>query len=129
MLAIVPAVVVATAFDVEVNSDSEPSGWVLLAWIAGYLLQFGVFMVVAVKASANGMLGWLIASLVPWSANWAATVSMWWLLPCAAVIVGYPVWLYRRLARGHALQRPDLHRRGDLTDVEFAAAKTARSGA
>ena len=129
MLAIVPAVVVPTAFDVEVNSDSEPSGWVLLAWIAGYLLQFGVFMVVAVKAPANGMLGWLIASLGPWSANWAATVSMWWLLPRAAGDCWVSGLAYRRLARGHALQRPDLHRRGDLTDVEFAAAKTARSGA
>jgi hypothetical protein len=92
LLAIVPALVIALFFDTNM---ADPSGYVLLVWIAGYLLQFAVFAVLAVKTARANFVGWLIASLVPWLANWLAPMSPWWLLPCAAIVVGYSWWLHR----------------------------------
>jgi hypothetical protein len=158
VLAIAPALIIAVFIGVDTE---DPSGTVLLIWIAGYLIQIGVFLVITMKAGGGSFLGWLIASLVPWSANWAAPISPWWLIACAAVVAGYAGWFYRSLARSRSLQRDgvpahprhfeaaddggessytpaqaasdivadqlqrlaELHRRGDLTDAEFTAAK------
>jgi hypothetical protein len=97
LLAIAPALVIAMFFDVDM---ADPSGYVLLVWIAGYLLQFAVFAVLAMKTASRNLFGWLIASLVPWLANWLAPMSPWWLLPCAAILAGYSLWFYRSSARG-----------------------------
>lgn len=97
VLAIGPALVIALFFDMN---TADPSGYVLLVWIIGYLLQFAVFAVLAVKTARTSFVGWLIASLVPWSANWLAPMSPWWLLACAAILVGYSWWFSRSLARG-----------------------------
>jgi hypothetical protein len=96
VLAIAPALIIAVFIGVDTE---DPSGTVLLIWIAGYLAQIGVFLVITMKAGGGSTLGWLIASLVPWSANWAAPISPWWLIACAAVVVGYSWWFYRSLAR------------------------------
>ncbi len=148
VLAIAPAVIISLFVGVDTE---DPSGTVLVMWIVGYLAQIGVFLVISLKTSgAGGFLGWVIASLVPWSANWAAPISPWWLIACAAVVSGYSWWFYRSLARSESLQRggvpargvvlevekpstdtitdqlqrlAELHRRGDLTDAEFATAK------
>jgi hypothetical protein len=96
MLAIAPALIIAVFIGVDTD---DPSGTVLLIWIAGYLIQIGVFLVITMKAGGGSVLGWVIASLVPWSANWAAPISPWWLIPCAAVVAGYAWWFYRSLAR------------------------------
>jgi Short C-terminal domain len=75
--------------------------------------------VISLKTSgAGGFLGWVIASLVPWSANWAAPLAPWWLIACAAVVVGYSWWFYRSLARSRSLQRNGIHARGVVLKVE-----------
>jgi hypothetical protein len=94
VLAIAPALIIAVLIGVDTE---DPSGTVLLIWIAGYLAQIGVFLVITMKTDGGGMLGWLIASLVPWSANWVAPISPWWLIACAAIVVGYSWWFYRSL--------------------------------
>jgi hypothetical protein len=96
LLAIAPALVIAVFFDVD---TTDPSGYVLLVWIVGYLLQFAVFAVLAARTAGANLVGWLIASLVPWLANWLAPMSPWWLLACAAILVGYSAWFYRSVAR------------------------------
>jgi hypothetical protein len=103
VLAIAPAVVLTFVMDVDTD---DPAGSVVLTWVVGYLLQFGVFMVLAMKTQrGDKFLGWLIASLVPWAADWSAPVSPWWLLPCAALVVGYSWWVYRSVARGRSQPR------------------------
>ena len=63
VLAIVPAVVLTIVMDVDTE---DPAGYVVLTWVGGYLLQFGVFMVLALKTQrADNFLGRVIASLVP----------------------------------------------------------------
>jgi hypothetical protein len=77
VLAIVPDVVLT--FVLDVDTDDLP-GYVVLTWVGGYLLQFGVFMLPMMKTQrANNFVGRLIASLVPWAADWSAPVSPWWL--------------------------------------------------
>ncbi|MGH3674546.1 MAG: hypothetical protein ACRDU5_02190 [Mycobacterium sp.] len=98
LLAIVPALVIAFFFDIN---PADPSGHVLLVWIVGYLLQFAVFAVLAVRTAGTDFVGWTIASLVPWSANWLAPMSPWWLLACAAILLGYSWWFYRSVTRSN----------------------------
>jgi hypothetical protein len=115
VLAIVPAIVLTFVMDVD---TADPAGYVIVTWVGGYLLQFGVFMVLALKTRrADNFVGWVIASLVPWAANWSAPVSAWWLLPCAALVVGYSWWLYRSVARGRSLQRDGVPARGLVVKV------------
>jgi hypothetical protein len=92
LLAVAPALFIALF--VDMNTD-DPPGYVLLVWIVGYLLQFAVFATLAAKTARSNVVGWLIASLVPWLANWLAPMSPWWLLACAAIVLGYSAWFYR----------------------------------
>jgi hypothetical protein len=101
-LAVTPALIIALFLRVDTE---DPSATVLVLWLVGYLVQIGVFTIITVKTSANSFVGWGIASLVPWAANWAAPISPWWLIACAAVVVGYSWWLYRSLARRQTVQR------------------------
>lgn len=72
------------------------------ALVGGYLLQFGVFMLVALKTQhANNFPGWLIASL----------------LACAALVIGYSWWRYRFGVRTRSLQRNGVHARGVVVKV------------
>jgi len=100
LLAIAPAAIITLFIGVDTE---DPSGTVLLLWIIGYLMQFGVFMVIALKTSGGNFVGWAVASLVPWSANWSAPVAPWMLIVCAAIVVGYSCWYYRSLARSESL--------------------------
>ena len=105
MLAIAPALIIALFVGVDTE---DPSATVLVIWVVGYLAQIGVFTLITMKTSGASFFGWVVASLVPWSANWAAPISPWWLIACAAVVVGYSWWFYRSLVR----------RRGGLTLTE-----------
>jgi Short C-terminal domain len=116
VLAIAPAVIIALFVGVDTE---DPSGAVLILWIVGYLAQIGVFLVISLKTSgAGGFLGWVIASLVPWSANWAAPLAPWWLIACVAIVVGYSWWFYRSLSRSRSLQRGGVPARGVVLKVE-----------
>jgi hypothetical protein len=115
VLVIGPALVVTIMWGTQTD---EPPGYVVLAWIVGYLLQFGVFTVLALKTQrANNFIGWLIASLAPWAADWSAPVSLWWLVPCAMLVIGYAWWLYRSVARSRSLQRDGVPARGVVVKV------------
>jgi hypothetical protein len=115
VLAIAPALVISVFMGVDTE---DPSGTVLLVWIAGYLAQIGVFLAISMKAGGASFLGWVIASLVPWSANWVAPISPWWLIACAALVTGYSWWFYRSLARSRSLQRDGVPARGVVLKVQ-----------
>jgi hypothetical protein len=96
VLALAPALIIAVFVGVDIDN---PSAAVLVLWLVGYLAQIGVFLVITVKSSSANVAGWMIASLVPWTANWAAPISPWWLVGCAAVVVGYSLWFHRSQGR------------------------------
>jgi hypothetical protein len=116
VLVIAPALVASMVWGADYD---EAPGYAVLTWIVGYLLQFGVFTVLALKTrqAANNFIGWLIASLAPWVADWSVPVSLWWLLPCAALVIGYSWWLYRSVARSRSLQRDGVSARGVVVKV------------
>lgn len=72
---------------------ASAKGWVLGVWLAGYVLQFVVFLMMSRRAPRPAVLGWVIAATVPWAADWTAPLSLWWLLLWTVVVVGYAVWL------------------------------------
>jgi hypothetical protein len=77
----------------KVSIDTSIGGAVIGAWVVGYLLQFGVFFLISRKSPHYPMLGWFLASIMPFAADWSAPVSWWALVACAAIVIGYATWL------------------------------------
>jgi hypothetical protein len=73
--------------------------------------------VIARRTSGANMVGWFVGSLLPWVACWSAPVSLWWLVPCGAVAIGYAFWLYRSVARSDRLQHQGIPARGVVLEV------------
>lgn len=117
VLVVGPAFVVTALFS---NSDpNEPiTGWIFLIWIVGYLVQLGVFMAASRKSKGNAILGWLIASLGPWAADWSAPVAWWGPLLVLLIVVAYSVWFYSGLARSSDLQQHGIPATGTVLEVK-----------
>lgn len=67
--------------------------WVLGVWIVGYVAQLLVFMAISRRAPRGTAPGWVIASVVPWIADWTAPASLWGPFLCAVVVLAYVAWL------------------------------------
>lgn len=117
VLVIAPPILVVALFS-GADPEANITGWIFLVWIVGYLLQLGVFMAASRKAKRNAILGWFIASIVPWAADWSAPVSLWWLVPCAAVVLTYSAWFYRTLSRSNNLQQHGVPAVGVVLEVK-----------
>lgn len=74
-------------------SQVSQKGWALGVWVGGYVIQFVVFLQISRRAPRPVALGWLIASTVPWAADWTAPLSGWAVPVCAAIVAAYAVWL------------------------------------
>ena len=77
------------------------------------------------------MLGWFLASIMPFAADWSATASRWALVICASIVVGYATWLIRSVYEFDRLSRDGVRAKGVVIEVkpqhiEFAS-KTATS--
>jgi hypothetical protein len=126
-LVIAPAWIVVALFT-GADADADVTGPIFVIWIVGYLLQFGVFMVVARKASGNSIVGWVLASIVPWIADWSAPVATWGPAACAIVVVAYAVWFYSRLARSDDLQHNGIPAVGTVLEVKKPIMNTIING-
>lgn len=91
VLVVVPALVGAQLL-AEATEVSQ-KGWALVVWVAGYIVQFVVFLQISRRSPRPVTLGWLIASTVPWVADWTAPLFGWAVVVCAAVVAAYGVWL------------------------------------
>jgi hypothetical protein len=70
------------------------SGALALTWIAGYLVQFGLMMVILnVIGRRNAILPWFVASLLPWAVDWTVPDRVWLLAVWVPVVIGYAYWL------------------------------------
>ena len=92
VLIIVPALVAARLLPVA--GDTAHKGWAVGIWVAGYVAQFLVFRAMARRSPRPVGLGWLVASTVPWAADWTAPLSRWAVAVCAAIVIGVlrPGW-------------------------------------
>lgn len=106
VLIIVPALVAARLLPVA--GDTAHKGWAVGIWVAGYVAQFLVFRAMSRRSPRPVGLGWLVASTVPWVADWTAPISRWAVAACAAIVIAYAVWLV------FAVHRVDRLRGGGL---------------
>ena len=106
VLIIAPALVAARLL--AGAGDNAHMGWVLGVWVGGYVAQLVVFLAMSRRSPRPAGLGWLLASTVPWAADWAAPAAMWGLAGCAAIVLAYAVWLV------FAVYRVDRLRAGGL---------------
>ena len=108
VLLIAPSLIVLAVFT-GADPNAAIAGPIFAIWIVGYLLQLGVFAAAARKSNGSSMPGWLLASVLPWLADWSAPVAWWAPLLCGCVAAAYAAWFYSRLAR-----RDDLRQHGIL---------------
>ena len=87
-------------------------------WMVGYLLQFAVFFVIGRKSPHDVMLGWFLASIMPFAADWSAPASWWALVICAAIVLGYATWLSWSVYRDDRLSRDGVQARGIVVEVK-----------
>lgn len=83
VLVLAPGIAVAAVYH-DKSTDNFPN-WVVPVWIAGFIAQFGVFMIASRMTGRSNVLASFIASLVPFVCDFGAP-SSWWAVPIAAVI-------------------------------------------
>jgi hypothetical protein len=114
---VAPAWVVYFAFR-GIDANTPIIGPIIAIWIVGYLLQFGTFMAVARKAGGNSVVGWLLASTMPFVADWTVPVAPWSPVAVVVVVGAYAVWFYSRLARSDDLQHNGIPATGTVLEVK-----------
>ena len=87
VLTIVPALVAARLLPVA--GDTAHKGWAVGIWVTGYVAQFLVFRAMSRRSPRPVGLGWVVASTIPWVADWTAPISRWAVAACAAIVVAY----------------------------------------
>ena len=114
---VAPAWIVYLAFrGTDVNTPIL--GPIIAIWLVGYLVQFGLFMMVARKSSSMNVVGWLLASTMPFVADWTVPVAP--SSPAAVLLVvgAYAVWFYTRLDRSDDLQHNGIPATGTVLEVK-----------
>ena len=96
VLVIAPAL--STPVLLAQSTGTATRAWVLGVWVAGYVAQLLVFMAIARRAQRGTAPGWVIASVIPWVADWTAPATMWGPLVCAAIVLGYGAWLTKQVS-------------------------------
>ena len=115
VFAVVPGVVAQLVFTIDLNSTDL--GGAFGIWILGYLIQLGFFMAAARKFTGNNVLGWIVASLLPWATDFAVPATLWAVVPCAAVAVAN-FWLcYRGVSRHSKLDSEGIEAIGTVLEV------------
>jgi hypothetical protein len=117
VLVVAPAFIAVAAF-AHADADDPIGGWIFAIWIIGYLAQLGVFMAVSRKSKGNSVLGWLIASLAPWAADWSAPVAPWAPILVLVVVAAYAGWFYSTLQRSSDLQQHGIPATGTVLEVK-----------
>jgi|GEM_PF-973263 len=93
VLLFAPGVVLALGFFGQIDAKTKISGVVANLWIVGYLLQFGVFMVIMRITRQQKFVWWLGASLLPWAIDWTLPLNLLYAPLWLAIAVGMIVWI------------------------------------
>lgn len=114
---VAPAWIAYFAFR-ETGLDASITGSVVGVWIVGYLIQFFIFMAVARQSTGNSIVGWLLASTMPFIADWSVPVAPWSPAAVFLVVAGYAVWFYSQLGRSDDLQHNGIPATGTVLEVK-----------
>ncbi|BBX08120.1 SHOCT domain-containing protein [Mycolicibacterium aichiense] len=96
---------------------TSAKGWVLGVWLGGYVAQFVVFLAISRRSPRPALLGWVIASTVPWAADWTTPLSVWWLVLWSVVVIGYAAWLVVAVSRVDQLRSAGVAAAGVVLEV------------
>ena len=107
----------AAAGMLDHTGTAAASGGVLGVWLVGYVAQFVVFLAMSRRSPRPMVLGWFIASMVPWAADWTAPLSLWWLAGWTVLVLGYAVTLVRAVAQVDRLRRDGVRATGVVLEV------------
>jgi hypothetical protein len=116
VLVIAPAAVATSLFKISI--DTAISGEVIGVWAVGYLLALAVFFVIGRKLPHYPMLGWFLASIMPFATDWSAPASWWALVICAAIVVGYATWLTWSVYEFDRLIRDGVRAKGVVIEIK-----------
>ena len=114
VLIIVPALFAAV---LPVAGDTAHKGWAVGIWVVGYVAQFLVFRAMSRRSPRSVGPGWLVASTVPWVADWTAPISRWAVAVCGAIVIAYAAWLVFAAYRVDRLRRGGLRRSAVILEV------------
>jgi hypothetical protein len=117
VLVIAPSLIVLALF-AGADPNAAITGPIFAIWIVGYVLQLGVFMAAARQQTGSSIPGWILASVLPWVADWSAPVARWAPFLCGTIVVAYSYWFYSRLARSDELQRHGIPATGTVLEVK-----------
>ncbi len=115
VLIVVPALIGSRMLD-HIGSAAG-TGRVLAVWLVGYVAQFVVFLMISRRSPRPALLGWFIASIVPWAADWTAPLSLWWLAGWTVLVAGYATRLVLRAAEVDRLRRDGVRGTGVVLEV------------
>lgn len=115
VLIVAPALTATRLLDHAGATSAE--GGVLAVWLGGYIAQFVVFLAISRRSPRPAVLGWVIASVVPWAADWTTPLSMWWLVLWTALVVGYAAWLVVEVSRVDQLRSGGVAASGVVLEV------------
>lgn len=114
-LIVAPALVATRLLD-HAGATSAKGG-VLAVWLGGYIAQFVVFLMISRRSPRPAVLGWVIASVVPWAADWTAPLSTWWLVLWTAIVAAYAAWWVGQVSRVDQLRADGLAASGVVLEV------------
>jgi hypothetical protein len=78
------------------STTDTVGGAIAATWIVGYLVQFGLMMVILNQTGRNTQIvPWFVASLLPWAVDWTMPARLWLLAVWIPVVLGYAYWLDR----------------------------------
>ncbi len=85
-LTVAPAVLTITGVFGDIGPDTELGGWVFGSWIVFYLVQLAWLMTVVHQAAGHLRSWWVfVASLLPWTVDWASPYGWGWALLWIAI--------------------------------------------
>lgn len=106
VLVIAPALIARQVL--EATGGSPKAIWSIGIWVLGYMAQLLVFRAISRRAPRPTILGWLLAAVMPWAADWLAPVWPWAVALCALVVLAYAAALTVAVARVDRLRAQGL---------------------
>jgi putative oligomerization/nucleic acid binding protein len=116
-----PANLTALGVFGPVDAHKNIGGNVVLAWILGYLAQFGVFMWIMKLVDNQDsiwrtLIWWFSASMLPWALDWTPPASM--LFPLwYAVAIALAIWIALIASRSESFKERGVRATGVVLEV------------
>lgn len=118
---IAPGALVELGLFGRIDMNTSITGSLILLWIVGYLVQFGLFMwimnIVDNQKVLSTLIWWFVASLVPWGIDWTLPVSPLFVLLWLPIVIAIAGWIATVDQRDKSLQQHGIRATGVVLEV------------